>query len=266
MAAAFLRQTRVDAECVLIAGGVNGWRRLRCNMRFVNAFATSRRGARVNMPNTLAPPIAKQTSSLAWCTSGNQHASRKRDAGGDGIAQSEVPGVRFLAPSRASLQGLARTHRRPAKLLQRRALIHVGCGLAAQEKGADVCRHSHRGWFWWLPRRVGVCISVWALLLASSQSRSAESFAVRNSGCKQRYPTGVSTSGPMLNTIYPPLPDTVRTGMKLPETSRQRSEEARYANGVVFLSSSAWEADPLMRSVRLSLMGSERVKSSNIHC
>ena len=112
MAAAFLRQPRVDAECVLLAGGVNGWRRLRCNMRFVNAFATSRRGARVNMPNTLAPPIAKQMSSLAWCTSGNQHASRKRDAGGDGIAQSEVPGVRFLAPSRACLQGLARTHRR----------------------------------------------------------------------------------------------------------------------------------------------------------
>ena len=72
----------------------------------------------------------------------------------------------------------------------------------------------------------------------------------------------------MLNTIYPPLPDP--TGMKLPETSRQRSHGARYANGVVCLSSSAWEADPLMQSVlisvRLSLMGSERVKSSNIHC
>ena len=132
MAAAFLRQTRVDAECVLIAGGVNGWRRLRCNMHVVNAFAPSRRGARVDMPNTLAPPMAKQTSSLAWCTSGNQHASRKRDAGGDGIAQSEVPGVRFLALSCACLlaQGLARTHRRPAKLPQRRALIHEGCGLA----------------------------------------------------------------------------------------------------------------------------------------
>ncbi|MGB1597786.1 MAG: hypothetical protein ACPIOQ_33840 [Promethearchaeia archaeon] len=53
--------------------------------------------------------------------------------------------------------------------------------------------------------------------------------------------------------------------MKLPETSRQRSEEACYADGVVFLSSSAWEADPLMQAVRLSLMGSERVKTSNIH-
>ena len=224
MAAAFLRQTRVDAECVLIAGGVNGWRRLPCNMHFVNAFAPSRRGACVNMPNTLAPPIAKQTSSLAWCTSGNQHASRKRDAGGDGIAQSEVPrggdGIaQSEVPWSALLGAKPRLPPRPrtdtpasvcslAKLPQRRALIHEGCGLAAQEKGADVCRHSHRGWFWWLPRSVGVCITVWALLLASSQSRWAGSFALRNSGCKQRYPTGVSTSGPMLNTIYPPLPGT----------------------------------------------------------
>ena len=50
-----------------------------------------------------------------------------------------------------------------------------------------------------------------------------------------------------------------------PAALRQRSEEACYADGVVFLSSSAWEADPLMQAVRLSLMGSERVKSSNIH-
>ena len=42
--------------------------------------------------------------------------------------------MRFLALSSACLQGLARTHRRPAKLPQRRALIHEGCGLAHKRK------------------------------------------------------------------------------------------------------------------------------------
>ena len=73
---------------------------------------------------------------------------------------------------------------------------------------------------------------MWALLLASSQSRWAASFAVRNRGCKQRH-ASVSMSGPRVSTCRPPRP-LPGTAMPRPETSRQRPQEACCATGVVF--------------------------------